>query len=106
MEDGLLVKAENGDSHDSMPPLILPCHVTPLSMGSPGTTCVITPPPPELRKQVLTRTSNEEYCDNAAATGASAAKKKKKLGEEPVRYSSRVSVVKSSPLRDPGVEIF
>ncbi|KAI5702548.1 hypothetical protein M8J76_010155 [Diaphorina citri] len=89
VEDGLLVKAENGDSHDSMPPLILPCHVTPLSMGSPGTTCVITPPPPELRKQVLTRTSNEEYCDNAAATGASAAKKKKKLGEEPVRYSSR-----------------
>ncbi|KAL1459839.1 hypothetical protein WDU94_011792 [Cyamophila willieti] len=68
VEDGLLVKAENGDSHDSMPPLILPCHVPPLMSPGAGTTCVITPPPPELRKQVLTR---GESCDNSpsSATG-------------------------------------
>uniref|UniRef100_A0A8D8WC40 AF4/FMR2 family member lilli n=2 Tax=Cacopsylla melanoneura TaxID=428564 RepID=A0A8D8WC40_9HEMI len=76
VEDGLLVKAENGDSHDSMPPLILPCHVPPLMSPGTGTTCVITPPPPELRKQVLTR---GESCDNSPSSATGSGKKRKKL---------------------------
>lgn len=104
VEEGLLVKAENGDSHDSMPPLILPCNVTPLMNRSPGTTCVITPPPPELRKQLLTRTSNEEYCDKTRQEFCDKQRReencdKKRRREEPPppvaatsRSSSRVSL--------------